>query len=179
LPRSDPSQFSTITTPKKFFQLAALIPVIEEEKKRGRRVALANGGFDLLHVGHIRYLKQARETADLLVVAVNSDSSLRNLKGENRPVITAQGRIAILGALTCVDYVTLFEESTVDGVLLALKPHVHCKGSDYSAETVPEYQTVRSYGGETVIVGGDKIRSSSDILTRLRLPEGGDGEPGW
>ena len=171
MPHSDPPLFSTITRPEKFFPLAALIPIIEKEKKRGRRVALANGGFDLLHVGHIRYLKQAKETADLLVVAVNSDNSLRGLKGENRPVITAEGRVAILGALTCVDYVTVFDEATVDGVLLALRPHVHCKGSDYSVETVPEYETVRSYGGETVIVGGDKIRSTSDILTRLRVSD--------
>ena len=166
--RSDPNLFSSIPRPEKFYPLAELIPLVKEEKERYRRVALANGGFDLLHIGHIRYLKQARETADKLVVAVNSDASLRGLKGENRPIIPAAGRIAILCALTCVDYVTVFEEETVDSILLALKPQIHCKGSDYTVESVPERETVRAYGGETIIVGGEKIRSTSDVLRHIR-----------
>ena len=162
MPRPDADLFASIPRPEKFFPLAELIPLIKQEKDRNQRIALANGGFDLLHIGHIRYLKQAGETADKLIVAVNSDASLRGLKGGNR-------RIVILSALACVDYVTVFEEKTVDSVLSALEPHIHCKGSDYTVESVPERETVRSYGGETVIVGGEKIHSTSDVLSHIRV----------
>jgi rfaE bifunctional protein nucleotidyltransferase chain/domain len=118
----------------------------------------------LIHVGHIRYLRGARECGDVLVVALNSDSSVRILKGPGRPLLTQEERSLILSALDMVDYITVFDEKTVHRILLALKPDVHAKGSDYSVETVPERETVKNYGGETVIVGGDKVRSTSEII---------------
>lgn len=118
----------------------------------------------MIHVGHIRYLRGARECGDVLVVALNSDSSVRILKGPGRPLLTQEERSLILSALDMVDYITVFDEKTVHRILLALKPDVHAKGSDYSVETVPERETVKNYGGETVIVGGDKVRSTSEII---------------
>ena len=153
----------------KFHALEDLTPIIAKERQLGKTVALANGGFDLLHVGHIRYLQEASQLADLLVVAVNSDQSLRGLKGHNRALIDEGGRIRILSALQCVDYLTLFDESRVDRVLTLLKPDFHCKGSDYTVDTVPERETVLSYGGKIAIVGGDKVRSSSDIIQHILL----------
>lgn len=118
----------------------------------------------MIHVGHIRYLRGARECGDVLVVALNSDSSVRLLKGPGRPLLTQEERSLILSALDMVDYITVFDEKTVHRILLAIKPDVHAKGSDYSVETVPERETVKNYGGETVIVGGDKVRSTSEII---------------
>lgn len=118
----------------------------------------------MIHVGHIRYLRGARECGDVLVVALNSDSSVRLLKGPGRPLLTQEERSLILSALDMVDYITVFDEKTVHRILLALKPDVHAKGSDYSVETVPERETVKNYGGKTVIVGGDKVRSTSEII---------------
>jgi len=152
----------------KFFPLPQLREKIAEEKRNNRKIALANGGFDLIHIGHIRYLQAAKKTADILVVALNSDQSLKNLKGSHRAIIDEQGRVKIIAALACVDYVTLFDDPTVDGVLCTLKPDFHCKGSDYTPDTVPERETVRAYGGQVAIVGGDKIRSTSEIITRIR-----------
>jgi len=129
---------------------------------------LANGCFDIIHIGHIRYLFEARQTADVLVVALNSDESLKKMKGEDRGIIDEAGRIQIVSSFYCVDYVTLFCELTVDQVLKKLKPDYHCKGSDYTPETVPERDTVRSYGGQIAIVGGDKIRSTSDIIDSIK-----------
>lgn len=147
-------------------ELAAIVWLAREE---GRKVALANGGFDLLHLGHARYLQAARKSCDLLLVALNSDSSIRKLKGPGRPLIGEEGRVLMLAALECVDYLTVFQESNVEKILLALKPDYHCKGSDYTRETVPERETVRSYGGEILIVGGDKIYSASEIVRRIRF----------
>lgn len=138
--------------------------VLESEKRKGRKIVLANGCFDLIHVGHIRYLRGARACGDILVVALNSDKSVRKLKGSLRPLLGEEERALILSALEMVDYITVFEEETVHRVLLTLKPHVHAKGSDYSVETVPERKTVKSYGGQTVIVGGDKVRSTSEVI---------------
>ena len=153
---------------KKFFPLDHLKPILSELQKRNKTIALANGGFDLLHIGHIRYLEAAKKQADILVVALNSDRSLRNLKGVNRPIIDEGGRVKMLAALSCVDYVTLFDEDRVDRVLLTLKPDFHCKGSDYTEETVPERETVYSYGGRIAIVGGAKVRSTSDIVRNIK-----------
>lgn len=151
----------------KFFPLEQLQEEIEAIRHRPQTVALANGGFDLIHIGHIRYLQAAKKVADILVVALNSDRSLRQLKGENRPIIDEAGRLQIIASMACVDYVTVFDDLTVDRVLLALKPDFHCKGSDYTPETVPERETVLSYGGNIAIVGGDKVRSTSEIIKTI------------
>ncbi len=153
----------------KFLELNDLAEVIEEARMNGKKIAMANGGFDLLHIGHIRYLKASKEIADVLVVAINSDRSLRELKGEHRAEIGEKGRARIIGALSFVDYVTIFDERRVDRVLLTLKPDFHCKGTDYTPETVPEKDVVRSYGGSIAIVGGSKIRSTSDIIKDITL----------
>lgn len=154
----------------KFYTLEKLEPVLAEERKKTKTVALANGGFDLIHIGHIRYLKGAKETADILVVALNSDSSLKKLKGEKRAILDETARVRIIASFECVDYVTTFDETTVDNVLLTLKPDFHCKGSDYTVDTVPERETVKSYGGKIAIVGGEKIRNTSDIIEGIRGP---------
>ena len=152
----------------KFHPLDELVEVTAEERKKGKTIALANGGFDLVHIGHVRYLQGAKNEADILVLALNSDRSLKTLKGETRAILEQNQRIRIMAAFECVDYVTLFDETTVDNVLLTLKPDVHCKGSDYTVDTVPERETVRSYGGRIAIVGGDKIRNTSDIIEGIK-----------
>ena len=141
---------------------------IEELKKQGKRIVLTNGGFNLLHVGHIRSLIDAKKHGDILLVAVNSDTSLKKLKGDDYPIIPEKERIEILAALECIDFLTIFSESTVDNLLLKLKPHVHAKGTDYSKETILERETVLSYGGETAIVGDPKDHSSSNIIDIIR-----------
>ncbi len=148
----------------KYLALDVLAELIEQAKQEGKKIALANGGFDLLHIGHIRYLKDSKDAADILVVAVNSDRSLRNLKGDHRAEIDEKGRARIIGSLKCVDYVTIFDEERVDNVLIKLKPDFHCKGSDYTPDTVPERDIVKSYGGKILITGGRKIKSSSVII---------------
>jgi rfaE bifunctional protein nucleotidyltransferase chain/domain len=152
----------------KFFPLPELAALIVIEKQRGKTVVLANGGFDLIHVGHIRYLQQAKAQGDIRVVALTSDRSLKNLKGPARALIDEQGRIAIISALACVDYVTVFDEKRADRVLLALTPDVHCKGSDYTLESIPERDIVRGYGGALAIVGGEKVRSTSAIIGKIK-----------
>ncbi|MCK4836802.1 MAG: adenylyltransferase/cytidyltransferase family protein [Candidatus Aminicenantes bacterium] len=153
---------------KKFFPLNQLKRIIQEEKKKHKSIVLANGGFDLIHIGHIRYLKEAKQLADILVVALNSDESLRSIKGKNRPIIDETGRIKLISSFSCVDYVTLFDEKSVDKLLLILKPDFHCKGSDYTEESVPERETVKSYGGKILIVGGAKVRSTSEIIKYIK-----------
>jgi rfaE bifunctional protein nucleotidyltransferase chain/domain len=160
---------------QKYFPLDRLSVIIGGEKKKGRRVVLANGCFDLIHVGHVRYLEESKALGDLLVVALNSDRSVRRLKGAGRPLMKENDRVDILSAFTAVDYVTLFEEDSVDIVLRALKPHVHAKGSDYTQETVPERATVKSYGGEVAITGGPKVRSTSQVIADILLREKGGG----
>jgi rfaE bifunctional protein nucleotidyltransferase chain/domain len=144
----------------------------ERLKAAGKRVVFANGCFDILHVGHVRYLREARALGDALVVAVNSDASARQLKGEGRPYTPEAERLELLACLEPVDYLVRFDETDVSRLLLALKPHVHAKGTDYTAETVPERETVRGYGGEVAICGDPKDRSSTGIGARLggRLP---------
>lgn len=146
-------------------ELAARVAAL---KAAGRVVGLANGGFDLFHVGHVRYLQGARALVDVLVVAVNSDRSLRGLKGEQRALLAEGERARLVAALACVDFVTVFDEATVEVVLQALKPDFHLKGSDYTPDTVPERDIVRSFGGRVAIVGGPKVRSSSTILAHVR-----------
>ena len=138
-----------------------------EERAAGRTVAFANGCFDLLHVGHIRYLESAAAEADVLVVAINDDDSVRRLKGEGRPILSASDRAELVAALRCVDYVVIFPEPNVGPLLTALRPDVHCKGTDYTVASVPERDIVAGYGGRTAIVGDPKDHSTRDLLSRM------------
>lgn len=140
---------------------------VQSARSSGARIVLANGCFDVLHVGHVRYLAGARELGDVLVVGINSDAQVEQLKGEGRPIMPAMERAVIVAALESVTYVTIFDEPTVEQLLLTLKPDVHAKGTDYTEETVPERAVVRSYGGRVAIVGDPKDHSTSAILTRL------------
>jgi D-glycero-beta-D-manno-heptose 1-phosphate adenylyltransferase len=133
-----------------------------------KRVVFANGCFDVLHVGHVRYLQEARALGDLLIVGLNSDDSVRRLKGEGRPVLNQEARARLLDAMECVDYIIIFEDDTVDRLLVELKPDFHCKGSDYTPDTVPEKETVRQYGGSTSITGGRKIQSTRWLFEEIR-----------
>jgi D-glycero-beta-D-manno-heptose 1-phosphate adenylyltransferase len=137
------------------------------ERRDGRTIAFANGCFDLLHVGHIRYLESAAREANVLVVALNDDESVRQLKGEGRPILAAADRAELVAALSCVDYVVIFPELTVGPLLEALRPDVHCKGTDYTVDSVPERETVKAYGGRTAIVGDPKDHSTRDLLSRI------------
>lgn len=145
-----------------------LVARLAGERKNGVRVVLANGCFDVLHVGHVRYLAGARELGDVLVVAVNSDAHVARLKGSGRPIMPAIERAELVDALDSVTYVTVFDEPTVEELLLALKPDVHAKGTDYTVDSVPERDVVRSYGGRVAIVGDPKDHSTSAVLERLR-----------
>jgi rfaE bifunctional protein nucleotidyltransferase chain/domain len=144
-----------------------LVNRIDSERKNGARVVLANGCFDVLHVGHVRYLAGARELGDLLVVGVNSDAQVARLKGAGRPIMPENERAELVDALESVTYVTVFDEPTVEQLLLALKPDVHAKGTDYTEDSVPERDVVRSYGGRVAIVGDPKDHSTSAILARF------------
>jgi rfaE bifunctional protein nucleotidyltransferase chain/domain len=144
-----------------------LVARVAADRQAGRTIAFANGCFDLLHVGHIRYLQAAAAEADRLVVAVNDDEMAAR-KGPGRPIMTAGDRAAIVAALRGVDYVVVFSEPTVAPLLTLLQPDVHCKGTDYTAETVPEREVVRAYGGRVAIVGDPKDHSTRDLLERIR-----------
>lgn len=140
---------------------------VERSKKEGKRIVFANGCFDILHAGHIRYLREAKSLGDILVVGVNSDASARKLKGEGRPYTPETERLEILSCLQPIDRLVLFEETNVSKLLLALRPHVHAKGTDYTVDTVPERETVKSFGGEVIICGDPKDHSSTDIGSRV------------
>ena len=141
--------------------------LLAADRAAGRTVALANGCFDLLHVGHVRYLRGAAAEADRLLVAVNADRSVAALKGEGRPLQSAAERAEIVAALEMVDYAVIFEEPTVAALIELLRPDVHCKGTDYTVDTVPEREVVRAYGGRTAIVGDPKDHSTRDLLSRI------------
>lgn len=147
---------------------ADLTARIAADRAAGRSVAFANGCFDLLHVGHVRYLEAAAAEADRLIVAINDDDSVRALKGEGRPILAGEHRAELVAAVRCVDYVVLFHEPTVGPLLETLQPDVHCKGTDYSVDTVPEREVVRAYGGRVAIVGDPKDHSTRDLLSRIR-----------
>ena len=138
------------------------------ERVAGRRVVLANGCFDILHVGHVRYLQAARAMGDVLVVAVNDDASVRAIKGPGRPVMNLDERVRLVSALEAVDYVIAFSEPDAARVIERLRPAVHAKGTDYTPENVPEGDQVRAYGGEVCIAGDPKDHSTRDILRRIR-----------
>ncbi len=146
---------------------AELLARVAEDRRHGRTIAFANGCFDILHVGHVRYLEGAAREADRLVVAVNDDESVRQLKGAGRPLVPADARAELVAALRDVDYVVVFPELTVDRLLGTLRPDVHCKGTDYTVDTVPERESVRAYGGRVAIVGDPKDHSTRDLLSRL------------
>ena len=152
---------------KKIHSLEQLATIIEERKHKGEKVVLANGCFDLIHVGHIRYLRESKEKGDILVVALNSDSSVRKLKGKGRPILQEQERVEIISSFEFVDYVTFFDELNVEKVLLTLKPDTHAKGSDYTQDTVPERETVKEYGGAIAITGGPKVKSTSQLIEEI------------
>lgn len=151
---------------------AQLVEQVARNRARGLTHAFANGCFDLLHVGHVRYLEAARCEADRLIVAVNADGSVKALKGEGRPILSAADRAELVAALRAVDYVVIFEEETVTPLLTLLEPDVHCKGTDYTVDTVPERETVRGYGGRIAIVGDSKDHSTRDLLGRIRDARG-------
>src|SRR5271163_2130779 len=145
-----------------------LAGIFEEHRRASRKIAFANGVFDLLHVGHVRYLEAARAAADLLVVGINSDSSTRKLKGPGRPILTERARATLVAALRCVNYVVIFDELDVNSLLKELQPDVHAKGTDYTADTVPERELAALLGIRVAIVGDPKQHSTRDLLARLR-----------
>jgi rfaE bifunctional protein nucleotidyltransferase chain/domain len=141
---------------------------VRAERVEGRTIAFANGCFDVLHVGHVRYLADAKAQADRLIVAINDDGSVSGLKGPGRPILSGADRAELVAALESVDYVVLFSDPDVNRLLRLLKPDVHCKGTDYTADTVPERDTVRAYGGRIAIVGDPKDHSTRDLLARIK-----------
>ncbi len=145
-----------------------LVRLVATFRRNKESVALANGCFDLLHVGHIRYLQGARLEADRLVVAINDDSSVTAIKGAGRPILPVSARAELVSALLVVDAVVIFSGLTVNDVLRTIQPDVHCKGTDYTVETVPERETVLAYGGRTAIVGDPKGHSTRDLLARIK-----------
>jgi rfaE bifunctional protein nucleotidyltransferase chain/domain len=153
--------------------LEAIGSRVTELKAKGHRIAFANGHFDVLHVGHLRYLQAAKAEGDVLVVAVNDDASVSRLKGEGRPIIPADERAELIAGLVPVDLVVIFDGDTPAPLLERLQPHVHCKGTDYgSPDQVPEFEVVQSYGGQTVLVGDPKDHSTTDLIARMKgLPD--------
>jgi rfaE bifunctional protein nucleotidyltransferase chain/domain len=150
---------------------------VSAARAAGRTIALANGCFDVLHAGHVRYLHGARAEADVLVVGINGDASVGRLKGEGRPVMPEGDRAMVVAALRDVDHVVVFPDDDVSALILALRPDVHCKGTDYTPETVPEREVVKSYGGRIAIVGDAKDHDTRKLLERLLVP-GRPGGPG-
>lgn len=153
----------------KIIPRAELAVLSERLRREGRRVAFANGCFDLLHVGHVRFLEAAREQGDVLVVGVNSDRAVRKLKGPGRPLLPAEERAELVAALASVDYVVIFDELTAEDVLRELRPHVQCKGTDYSEQTVPERAVMESLGGAVRIVGDAKGHSTRELLAEIAI----------
>lgn len=149
-------------------KISQLKDIIDKEKKEGRKVVFGNGCFDLLHVGHVRYLKGAKALGDVLVVAVNDDASVTGLGKRKRVVTPASERAEIIAALEGVDYVILFSEPNVENLLRTLQPHIHAKGTDYTEESVPEGEIVRAYGGRVAIVGDPKDHSTRDLIKTIK-----------
>jgi len=156
-----------VTVAEKIVTRDQLFELVAADRRAGRTIAFANGCFDLLHVGHVRYLQAASLEADRLIVAVNDDAAAAR-KGPGRPILKAAERAELVAALRGVDYVTIFSEPTVAPLLELLRPDVHCKGTDYTVETVPERATVLGYGGRIAIVGDPKHHSTRDLVARIR-----------
>ena len=155
-------------TREKILSREGVRAVLDEHRRSGRKVVFANGVFDLLHVGHVRYLQAARAQGDLLVVGINSDASTSKLKGEGRPILTERARAALVAALAAVDYVVIFDELDVQSLLRDIEPDVHAKGTDYTPETVPEREVAKLLGIRIAIVGDPKQHSTRDLLARFR-----------
>ena len=155
-------------TREKILSREGLRDVLDEHRRSGRKVVFANGVFDLLHVGHVRYLQAAREEGDLLVVGINSDASTRSLKGAGRPILTERARASLVAALAAVDYVVIFDELDVNALLREFQPDVHAKGTDYTPDTVPERELAALLGIRIAIVGDSKKHSTRELLGRLR-----------
>ncbi|HEV7670930.1 MAG TPA: adenylyltransferase/cytidyltransferase family protein [Thermoanaerobaculia bacterium] len=153
--------------------VAELLSELPALREAGKKIAFANGHFDLIHVGHLRYLQAAKAEGDVLIVAVNDDESVARLKGAGRPIVPAAERAELLAALAPVDFVVVFSGDSPAPMLAELRPDVHCKGTDYgSPERVPEFETVRAYGGRTALVGDPKDHATSDLISKVRaLPE--------
>ena len=154
----------------RILERARLIARVAIARRNGARIVFANGCFDILHVGHVRYLEAAKALGDLLVVGINTDAQVRVLKGTGRPFVPERERAEIIASLRAVDLVTIFPEPTVETLLLAIRPDVHAKGTDYTTDTVPEREIVRSYGGRVAIVGDPKDHSSSNMVVMLNRP---------
>ncbi|MEW5974336.1 MAG: adenylyltransferase/cytidyltransferase family protein [Acidobacteriota bacterium] len=157
-----------MSTSHKIQTLAEIEVDVARLRQQGKTLALANGCFDLMHVGHVRYLEGAGQVGDILVVAVNSDDSVRELKGPDRPLMPEGERAELVAALACVDYVLVFRELNVENLLWRLRPDFHCKGTDYTEETVPERAVVQSYGGKVAIVGDPKDHSTRDLISKVK-----------
>lgn len=157
-----------MSTAAKIQPLSSVVEIVQEHRRAGRTVALANGVFDLLHVGHVRYLEGASALADILVVAVNSDASTRENKGADRPVIPQEERAELVAALACTHHVVLFDERDVRGIIRALRPDVHVKGTDYTPETIPEREEVETYGGRVAVAGDPKDHSTTALAQKVR-----------
>ncbi len=157
---------------EKLLQLEDLPALRQAASAAGKTVALANGVFDLFHVGHLRYLQGARREADVLVVAVNDDGSTRAYKGPGRPVVPEAERVEIVAGLACVDHVVIFESRDVVPIIRALRPDVHVKGTDYTPDTIPEAAEVRAYGGRTAVAGDPKNHSTTELISKLEATKG-------
>jgi len=153
---------------KKILGRRELCERLEEHRRRGERIVLTNGCFDMLHVGHVRYLNAARGEGDVVVVGVNADSSVGELKGAGRPILSEAARAALVAGIEAVNYVVIFDEPNVEGLLRDLRPHVHAKGTDYSVENVPERETAAKLGVRVAIVGDPKHHSTRDLIARIR-----------
>jgi rfaE bifunctional protein nucleotidyltransferase chain/domain len=158
----------TLNAAARILSRDAVISETRSARQAGKTIVLANGCFDVLHAGHIRYLQGARELGDVLVVAINADDQVKLLKGNGRPILAECERAELVASLEVVDFVTIFDEPTVEQLLLAIKPDVHAKGTDYTEETVPERDVVRSFGGRIAIVGDPKNHSTSEMLERFK-----------
>lgn len=156
------------TAQQKILSREQLAARLDEHRRKGERIVFANGCFDILHAGHVRYLAGARAEGDLLVVGVNADSSVRPLKGPGRPILDEQARALLVASLRAVDYVVIFSEPTVESLLVSLRPHVHAKGTDYTPDTVPERETAARLGIRVAIVGDPKDHSTRGLLHRIR-----------
>lgn len=155
-------------TREKIISREGLSDILFEHRRAGRTIVFANGVFDLLHAGHVRYLQAARAEGDILVVGVNSDASTKRLKGDGRPILTERARAALVAALAAVNYVVVFDDSDVRSLLRELQPHVHAKGTDYTPESVPERDVAGALGVRVAIVGDPKDHSTRDLIARLR-----------
>jgi D-beta-D-heptose 7-phosphate kinase/D-beta-D-heptose 1-phosphate adenosyltransferase len=152
---------------EKIKNLSQLKKIVEKLKKENKKIIFTNGCFDLLHIGHIRYLQEAKKLGDCLIVALNSDNSVRKLKGEKRPLVPEEERAEIISSLSCVDYVIIFEELTPENIILNLKPHIQVKGGDYKIEDIPERKIVESYGGKVMIVPEVKGYSTTNLVEKI------------